>query len=89
MQIAKEEQLTLLLHLLDELLQVKYCWMLLGVGIHPDAIKVVSRKRTASVTINHAIRVHHWHDFDDEVVTEHTSTQTGTDQIIYYAFHHE
>ena len=40
MQVTKEEQFALLLHLLYELLQVKYCWMLFGVGVHPDTIQV-------------------------------------------------
>ena len=79
MQVTEQEEVTLLLHLFQQLLDVVDRRMSLDAGVNPDAIQVTPGQRATCVAINNTVWVHHRDDFDDKVVAEHARSETRAD----------
>jgi len=59
------------------------------IWLNPDSVQIDPCKSASSVTINYSIGIQHGHNFKHKIIPQEFCTQTGPDQVVDYALHHE
>ena len=89
MQVAEEDQLSLLMHRMYHFLDVVDDWMK-HLGWHlPSTVEVAACQRTSIVTIDNSIRIEHRYDLEHEHVTKQLGLRiVGVSEEVEHSFHH-
>ena len=75
MQIAHQEDVSVLLQLLDHALQVIDCRVKLARWVNIASVQIHSGKITSGAAVDNAIDIEHGNNLEDEVVTQDLSLQ--------------
>jgi hypothetical protein len=82
MEITKCYNVPLLLKLDQKPLEMEDDGMCVLLRVHPTSVQVYSSERNSRIPIDYSIDVHHWHDLDQEVVSEHLGPDRWPDQVV-------
>jgi len=72
----------------NELFSVPNSWMQHLTWVLPSSIKIASSKRAPVVAVDDAIRVHHWNNFEDIVVSEVVGSGVVANEEVNDTLHH-
>ena len=89
MNVTNQEDFSIFLELFNHHFGMIYWWIQLLVRINPLPIEVDSSQITSCISINDAIWIQHWNDFENKVVTENPGSQTWPNKIVNNTFDHE
>ena len=69
MDVADQEDLSILLEFLNQHLSMIDAWVQLLVRLYPLAVQIHSSKIASGVPIYDSVRIKHWDDFKDKIVS--------------------
>mmetsp|Transcript_5913 Transcript_5913/g.5318 ORF Transcript_5913/g.5318 Transcript_5913/m.5318 type:complete len:436 (+) Transcript_5913:557-1864(+) len=88
MEVPHQEDVPVLLQLLDQHLRVINGGVELSGRVDPAPVEVYSRQVAPGTAIDDPIRIQHWDDLENKVVSQNLGIQRRSRQIIKDAFHH-
>ena len=88
MQVAVKSKWALLGKLQDQFLGMIDCWVQNFTRVLPPSVEITTSQRTSIVAVDYTVRVQHWDNLEDELVSQLMRYRIAADEEIYNSFHH-